>query len=137
MNQPDRAAIQSRIDGKTRPPGTLGRLEELALQLASITGSLEHIVLSPELLLFAADHGVARHPISIAPRSVTQQMVGNFLAGGAAVNVFARRHGIPVSVIDCGMLVPSESSEVVDSRLGSRTTTRRRRPGSASASRSS
>ncbi|MEM6672285.1 MAG: nicotinate-nucleotide--dimethylbenzimidazole phosphoribosyltransferase [Planctomycetota bacterium] len=121
MSQPDRAAIQARIDGKLKPPGALGRLESLAHHLASTVGSPDRIDLRPELLIFAGDHGVARHPISIAPREVTQQMVMNFLAGGAAVNVFARRHGIPVTVVDCGMLQAMESEDVAKSSLGAGT----------------
>ncbi|MCV5216958.1 nicotinate-nucleotide--dimethylbenzimidazole phosphoribosyltransferase, partial [Escherichia coli] len=81
--------IQTRIDNKTKPLGALGLLEKVALQLALIQSqdqaqAVEEIVIrKPTMLVFAGDHGVAKEGISIAPSEVTQQMVANFLAGGA------------------------------------------------------
>lgn len=97
------AALQQRLDQKTKPLGSLGRLETLARRLGEILGQplprLEH----PQLLVFAADHGLARQGVSAYPSDVTWQMVENFLAGGAAVSVLARQHGIALTVIDCGV----------------------------------
>lgn len=95
-------AIQQKIDAKTKPPGSLGALENLALQLALITGE-PIVVKQPCLLLFAGDHGVAVEGVSIAPSEVTQLMVQNFLAGGAAINCFAEQLGWNLLVIDAGI----------------------------------
>src|SRR5258706_6933173 len=89
------AALQARllhkIAHKTKPLGALGRLEALALQLGLIQRS-DHISLqSPQMVVFAADHGIAREGVSAYPQAVTVQMVGNMLAGGAAINVIARQ----------------------------------------------
>ncbi len=99
------AAIQQRIDLKTKPAGALGVLEMLALQLALIQNSKAHLSLNkPVLLIFAGDHGINAHGVSIAPSAVTQQMVLNFLAGGAAANCFCRSNGIELAVVDAGIL---------------------------------
>jgi nicotinate-nucleotide--dimethylbenzimidazole phosphoribosyltransferase len=96
------AAAAERQAALTKPPGSLGRLEQLSVQLASIYGC-EHPVLRPRsLILAAADHGVAREGVSAYPSEVTAQMVGNFLAGGAAVNVLSRRADVRVVVLDVG-----------------------------------
>lgn len=99
--------LQARIDGKTKPQGALGRIEALAAQVAGVQGSLTPRMESCRLLIFAADHGIALEGVSAYPQAVTRQMVLNFLAGGAAANVFARQAGIPVSVVDCGVAGPA------------------------------
>ncbi|MDF2152328.1 nicotinate-nucleotide--dimethylbenzimidazole phosphoribosyltransferase [Vibrio sp. CAU 1672] len=115
MDRTFSAHIQSRIDNKTKPVGSLGQLEQVALQLALIqsqgkTHPVDTINLTqPTMLVFAGDHGIAQEGVSIAPSAVTQQMVANFLAGGAAINCFCRENDIELKVIDCGMLAPIET----------------------------
>jgi nicotinate-nucleotide--dimethylbenzimidazole phosphoribosyltransferase len=98
-----RATLQARIDGKTKPLGALGRLERLAVQLGCILGTDTPRLQQPQMLVFAADHGLAAHGVSAYPSDVTWQMVENFLAGGAAVSVLARQHGLALTVVDAGV----------------------------------
>jgi nicotinate-nucleotide--dimethylbenzimidazole phosphoribosyltransferase len=95
--------IQMRIDQKTKPLGSLGQLEQLALQIALVQARKRLSIERPLMLVFAADHGIAEEGVSIAPSSVTQQMVLNFLAGGAAINCFCRTNHLPLKVIDAGI----------------------------------
>lgn len=98
-----RARLQARLDGKTKPLGALGRLEALALQIGCVLGSETPELHAPQMLVCAADHGLAARGVSAYPADVTWQMVHNFLAGGAAVSVLARQHGIALTVVDCGV----------------------------------
>lgn len=95
--------VQAALDRKTKPTGSLGRLETLALQLALALGSERPVLLAPHLVVFAADHGIAAQGVSAYPQDVTWQMVENFLSGGAAVSVLARQHGLALTVVDCGV----------------------------------
>ncbi|WP_428505045.1 nicotinate-nucleotide--dimethylbenzimidazole phosphoribosyltransferase [Roseateles sp.] len=97
------AALQARIDGKTKPLGALGQLETLMLRLGLILGSETPQLKSPQMMVFAGDHGLARRGVSAYPSDVTWQMVENFLAGGAAISVLARQHGLALSVVDAGV----------------------------------
>ena len=97
------ARLQHKIDHKTKPLGALGRLEGLALQLGLIQRSETVVLRQPQMVVFAADHGVAAEGVSAFPQAVTLQMVANMLAGGAAVNVFARQHGFALQVVDAGV----------------------------------
>jgi nicotinate-nucleotide--dimethylbenzimidazole phosphoribosyltransferase len=95
--------LQAKIDQKTKPLGALGRLESLALQIGLVQDSLTPQLHRPVVLVFAGDHGIVEAGVSPYPQAVTQQMVMNFLVGGAGVNVFARQQGMLVRVIDAGV----------------------------------
>ena len=97
------ARVQHRIDHKTKPLGALGRIEALALQMALVLGTEAPRLQQPQLVVFAADHGIAAQGVSAYPQAVTLQMVANMLAGGAAVSVLARQHGLALTVVDCGV----------------------------------
>lgn len=94
---------QERLDNKTKPPGSLGRLEEFARRMAAISGTEEPDLAKKVVFTFAADHGVVEEGVSLYPKEVTTQMVFNFLAGGAGVNVLARHSGAEVRVVDVGV----------------------------------
>ncbi|RTZ99302.1 MAG: nicotinate-nucleotide--dimethylbenzimidazole phosphoribosyltransferase [Deltaproteobacteria bacterium] len=97
----DRA--QKKVDLKTKPLGALGKIEELAVRMATIQGSLDPEIRHKRLFVFAGDHGVTEEGVSAFPAAVTVQMVENFLDGGAAINTFCRQYGIELSVVDMGV----------------------------------
>jgi nicotinate-nucleotide--dimethylbenzimidazole phosphoribosyltransferase len=97
------ARVRCALDRKTKPTGALGRLETLALQLALIQGREVPRLEAPQLVVFAADHGITAHGVSAYPAEVTRQMVRNILDGGAAVSVLARQHALALTIVDCGV----------------------------------
>jgi nicotinate-nucleotide--dimethylbenzimidazole phosphoribosyltransferase len=97
------AKLQHKIEHKTKPLGALGQLENLALQIGLIQRSETLTFAAPQMVVFAADHGVASEGVSAFPQAVTMQMVANMLAGGAAINVLARQHGFALHVVDAGV----------------------------------
>jgi nicotinate-nucleotide--dimethylbenzimidazole phosphoribosyltransferase len=112
MNIPEIEAIENAdlghqldaaINNKTKPLGSLGALEFLARQIGLIQRSTRPELKNPTIMVFAADHGIVAENISAYPQSVTWQMVENFLAGGAAINVFARQNNCAIHVIDAGV----------------------------------
>ncbi|TXT30823.1 MAG: nicotinate-nucleotide--dimethylbenzimidazole phosphoribosyltransferase [Rhodocyclaceae bacterium] len=106
ITAPDRGienSLKNRVDRKTKPLGALGLLERTAIQIGLIQQRLDPEFGRPHLLVFAGDHGAARAGVSAYPQNVTWQMVENFLAGGAAINVFARQNGLHLAIIDAGV----------------------------------
>ena len=91
------------IDNKTKPLGSLGALETLARQIGLVQQRTDIAIEAPAIIVFAADHGVVAEGVSAFPQDVTWQMVENFLAGGAAINVFARLNGCALQVVDAGV----------------------------------
>ena len=107
------ARLQSLLDNKTKPLGSLGRLETLALRLGQVLGTEAPALVQPQMLVCAGDHGLAAKGVSAFPSDVTWQMVENFLAGGAAVSVLARQHGLQLTVVDCGVARPIAPREAL------------------------
>lgn len=112
-----REQLQARLDGKAKPLGSLGRIEALAVQLGMIQGTLAPRVVDPVVLVFAGDHGAAP-AVSAYPSSVTAAMVGAYLGGRAAVNVFAAQAGARLVVVDAGVAadLPAHAG-LVDARV--------------------
>ena len=113
------ARVQNKIDEKTKPMHALGRLESLALKVALIQQTDTPTLRYPILAVFAGDHGVTCENVSAYPSEVTTQMVFNFLAGGAAINVFARGSGLDVKVVDAGVNYDfGEIEGLIDAKIG-------------------
>jgi nicotinate-nucleotide--dimethylbenzimidazole phosphoribosyltransferase len=113
------AAVQRRLDGKTKPRRSLGRLEEVACVLAAAQGTDRPRAGEKAIVVMAGDHGVAEEGVSAYPQEVTAQMVANFAAGGAAINVLARQAGARVVVVDMGVKHPIAGlAGVRDLRVG-------------------
>jgi nicotinate-nucleotide--dimethylbenzimidazole phosphoribosyltransferase len=118
---PDGAAARaacSKLDAKTKPRGSLGRLEQIARRVAAIRGTAELAPLPAAIVVAAADHGVAAEAVSAYPADVTVQMVGNFARGGAAINVLAAQAGAQLVVVDAGTAQPCGEDGVRSMRIG-------------------
>ncbi len=111
LDQTLRDDLQHIIDTKTKPPGSLGRLETLARQMGLIQRTTHPTVTRPAMIVFAGDHGVAEEGVSPYPQAVTAQMVANFLAGGAAINALSRVSGLELEVVNAGIATPLPSTE--------------------------
>ena len=97
------ASIQEKIDNLNKPTGSLGRLEELAMQICLIQQTLEPSLAHPCHLLLGGDHGIEREGVSVSPREVTWQQMLNFTRGGGGVNMFCRQHGFKLRIVDVGV----------------------------------
>ena len=103
VNREMQAAIQQKIDNLNKPKGSLGRLEELAMQVCLIQQTLEPSTAHPCHLLLGGDHGIEREGVSVSPREVTWQQMINFTRGGGGVNMFCRQHDFKLRIVDVGV----------------------------------
>ena len=103
VNEDYYSLAQKRLDNLTKPPGSLGRLEEFARRLVAITENKSPMLDKKVVFTFAGDHGITEEGVSAYPKEVTPQMVFNFLRGGAGINVLARHAGAEVVVVDIGV----------------------------------
>ncbi|MBI5418382.1 nicotinate-nucleotide--dimethylbenzimidazole phosphoribosyltransferase [Candidatus Poribacteria bacterium] len=103
MDKSNEKQVQARLDDLTKPQGSLGRLEELAKKYVLITGKAKPVITSKVIFTLAGDHGVAKEGVSAFPQEVTEQMVYNFVRGGAGINVLARHINARVIVADFGV----------------------------------
>jgi nicotinate-nucleotide--dimethylbenzimidazole phosphoribosyltransferase len=133
LGPPDAAAMavaRDRLDRLTKPPGSLGRLEELAIGLAGITGQPFPSMARRAIIVAAGDHGVAHRGVSAYPSDVTAQMVANFVGGGAAINILAEAAGAALTVVDVGVAGPI-AADLPRGEHGGRLVRARIRPGTA------
>ena len=106
IEKPDenlRPSIIDKINNLTKPKGSLGRLEEIALQIALIQQTLTPALHKPQNIIFAADHGIVDEGVRLSPKEVTWQQLSNFLHGGAGVNFLCRQHGFELKIVDAGV----------------------------------
>lgn len=111
LDQTLRTTLQHLIDTKTKPPGSLGRLETIARQMGLIQRTTHPTVERPVMIVFAGDHGIAQEGVSPYPQAVTAQMVLNFLAGGAAINALSRVADVTLEVVNAGIATPLPHAE--------------------------
>ena len=111
-------AIQQKIDNLNKPKGSLGRLEQLAMQVCLIQQTLQPSLAHPCHLLLGGDHGIEREGVSVSPREVTWQQMINFTRGGGGVNMFCRQHGFHLRVVDVGVDYDFSSVPLLQEGLG-------------------
>jgi len=119
----------ARLESLTKPPGSLGRLEDVAARVATLRDEVRPSIPRKAIVLMAADHGVTDEGVSPYPREVTAQMVANFVSGGAAINQLARHAGATLTLIDIGVATPLPIAEgVVSARIADGTANMSRGP---------
>lgn len=114
-----KAALADKIDNLTKPRGSLGRLETLAIQLGLIQQTLSPALHRPVNILFAADHGIIAEGVSVSPKEVTWQQLGHFARGGAGINFLCRQHGFGLTLVDAGVdydIPPGHG--IIDMKMG-------------------
>ncbi|MGN0310570.1 MAG: nicotinate-nucleotide--dimethylbenzimidazole phosphoribosyltransferase, partial [Bacteroides sp.] len=102
-NEQIRPQLEGKINNLTKPKGSLGMLEELALQIGLIQQTLSPKLSHPQNIIFAADHGIVAEGVSVSPKEITWQQIYNFLQGGAGVNFLCRQHGFELKIVDAGV----------------------------------
>ena len=102
-NEQIRPLLEQKINNLTKPKGSLGMLEELALQIGLIQQTLTPQLCHPQNIIFAADHGIVAEGVSVSPKEITWQQIFNFLHGGAGVNFLCRQHGFELKIVDAGV----------------------------------
>jgi nicotinate-nucleotide--dimethylbenzimidazole phosphoribosyltransferase len=117
LDEEQMIAARQRLDSLTKPPGSLGKLEELAVKLAGIRGELLPKVDNKQHVVMAGDHGVVAEGVSAFPQQVTAQMVNNFLNGGAAINVLAQQVGAEMTIVDIGVAEELEDPNLVVNKV--------------------
>ncbi|WP_438311901.1 nicotinate-nucleotide--dimethylbenzimidazole phosphoribosyltransferase [Sporosarcina sp. FA9] len=105
------------IETLTKPSGSLGRLEDIAIDLAKMTGNQYPNITPPGIIVFAADHGIVNEGVSAFPQDVTRQMVTNMVNGGAAINVFGRQIGADFRIVDIGVATDVSEKEVIARKI--------------------
>ena len=106
IQEPDKKIVPSLVDkinNLTKPKGSLGRLEELAVQIGTVQQTLSPRLEKPQNIIFAADHGIVKEGVSFSAPEVTAQAIPNFLKGGAGINMFCRQHRFELKIVDCGV----------------------------------
>lgn len=106
IQKPDdciREALTDKINNLTKPKGSLGTLEELALRIGLIQQTLMPVLQHPQNIIFAADHGIVDEGVSLSPKEITWQQISNFLHGGAGINFLCRQHGFELKIVDAGV----------------------------------
>ncbi|MFA4086866.1 MAG: nicotinate-nucleotide--dimethylbenzimidazole phosphoribosyltransferase, partial [Paramuribaculum intestinale] len=106
LRRPDRTiepALRHKVDNLTKPKGSLGKLEHLAIQIGLIQQTLTPRLSNPCNILFAADHGIISEGVSVSPKEVTWQQLGHFAKGGAGINFLCRQHGFRLVLVDAGV----------------------------------
>ncbi|MDQ0228989.1 nicotinate-nucleotide--dimethylbenzimidazole phosphoribosyltransferase [Metabacillus malikii] len=117
VNEETGTLVSDYINTLTKPIGSLGRLEKLAIELAKIKGEQFPSVTPPGVLVFAADHGITDEGVSAYPKDVTEQMVRNFLQGGAAINVFSREIGAFLEIVDIGVAKDIDDEQLINKKV--------------------
>lgn len=122
ITKPDQSLLKElnqEIDNKTKPVGSLGRLEDFAIQVGLIQQTLSPKLKKPTIVVFAGDHGIAKEGVSPYPQEVTYQMVMNFLRGGAAINVFCEENNLNLQIVDAGVNFDFEDTEgLIHAKIG-------------------